>query len=254
MLQRETCQGGGEPAKKRQKPDYAETIIVRVGSDQKDYTVHKAMLCERSPFFQGATSGQWLESEEKFVPLPTVEPYIFESWIHALYSGHIDITLFSGKDDHSPASYEAMFLDLAKLWVLADMLLDHGLCDHLVDMLINMSLGQRTIPEITTLQYVYVHTAKDSPLRALYCDIWANRCTHTEFEENRDEIPSDLIFTLAKYFLQQSVQPRMNFSNRCGYHIHPNGPAMTCAYTFANVVDMEPQDGGTRDQPVLLID
>jgi hypothetical protein len=83
--------------------DYNDIIKVLVGTAQTPFSVHKHTICSKSKFFQTTCSSkQWLESEEKSVALPHIEPEIFKAYVHWMYTKTLSYGIRWGHSGRAP--------------------------------------------------------------------------------------------------------------------------------------------------------
>lgn len=210
--------------------DYTETISIHVGHNAAGIKVHKSTICACSPYFETQLSGAFKEAKEKIVRLEDVGYDVFEAYVHWAYYSEVD---FSQMIELDVVLKKPSYLVMAKLWILADRLLDHKLCNRIADIVIGKFAGQRYGIKHTTLQYVWEHTAPDSPLRRLYTDICTMKPSKT-FHQDRGEWPRDLVLELATRFMDDvSRLDRVpSKERRCSYHMHAiqaDGSLSPCA-------------------------
>lgn len=103
-----------------------EIAKVLVGTDEKEYTIHKDLLCKSSAFFERALDGHFSEAQTKTIRLPEDEPDIFNILVDWLYTGSCTF------DDKCYALLEAQRhtpVDLCwlKVYRMADRMLLPGL-------------------------------------------------------------------------------------------------------------------------------
>jgi hypothetical protein len=51
-------------------------VVLKVGLDQKQFHIHKALLVHHSEYFRKALNGPWKEATEGVVKLEDVEPEV----------------------------------------------------------------------------------------------------------------------------------------------------------------------------------
>lgn len=95
-------------------------VIVGTGRSQKTYTLPKALLIEKSPYFRGCLSGNFIESSNSTVTLEDISPMSFRYFVHWMYKAQ----LAACKDE-----------DLPELWILADRLICPQLKNRAMDLL-----------------------------------------------------------------------------------------------------------------------
>ena len=79
----------------------------------------------------------------------------------------------------------AKYIDLAKMWVLGDMLLDPALCNAATDQTLSTLFPTNKQAHGETLHYIWDHTRPDSPLQRLHLDMWTIGTSVTCFLEQR---------------------------------------------------------------------
>ncbi|KAK3707234.1 hypothetical protein LTR37_012234 [Vermiconidia calcicola] len=210
-----------EPARKRQKVDYKDTITVLAGQQKTAYTVHKTVFCTRSPFFQTATNGNsWLEAKKQTVSLPETPEEIFEAYIHWAYTSEIDLSAL-GK---ATAAYKHPdWVIITRLWILADMLIDEQLCNSLTDLMLIKFEEDYGRPSPATLCAIWEHTSAESQLRKLCVDIMSC-CSWTTIEAQAAKMPHEIFveFTRRYFEHEQHIKGRRGLLRhaKCRYHIH----------------------------------
>jgi hypothetical protein len=100
---------------------------VALESSSESYTVSKALLCQASPFFLKALTGNFNEAKERTLRLPGCEPDVFELFLHYLYERSLpdfeDLArvLRAGKVRNSKnATISTTQRKLIGLWCFAD--------------------------------------------------------------------------------------------------------------------------------------
>jgi hypothetical protein len=51
-------------------------VVLKVGPDQKQYHIHKALLVHHSEYFRKALNGPWKKATERVIKLEDVEPEV----------------------------------------------------------------------------------------------------------------------------------------------------------------------------------
>jgi hypothetical protein len=161
-----------------------------VGVDERQYTVHKDIICNKSPFFDAACKQEWQEGQG-IVPLQSIDEDIFRLYIHWVYSGTVDVEAVApqlscghdgvpGHDEKCPLREEdpasekcqSRFIAdlLARLYVAGDALLDTLLQNHTIDMLVEHFRTGAKCLYWDTIEFVWKDTAEDCPLRLCILD------------------------------------------------------------------------------------
>ncbi|KAK3710213.1 Ankyrin repeat and BTB/POZ domain-containing protein 1 [Vermiconidia calcicola] len=210
-----------EPAKKRPKHDYKDTITVLVGHERTPYMVHKTVFCTQSPFFQTATNGNyWLEAKEKTVSVPEATEDTFEAYIHWAYTSAIDLsTAPKATASHKHADWDI----ITRLWILADMLMDEQLCNGLTDLMLTKFDEDYYCMHPATLCTIWEQTSAESQLRKVCIDIMS--CTSWEnIEADATKLPQEfLIEFMRRYFENEEHmvgRQGLHRYKKCRYHVH----------------------------------
>ena len=143
--------------------------------DETPFTVHKNLICGRSPFFEAATSGLWRESSSGTVILEYMKLHNFKIYLQYVYDSTTDIGALAKACGPKCAAYKQCCRDDAarpltyqrpcELWVLGDFLRDDGFCNIAIDALIRAddvhfsSIGEDTV------EYIYRETSENSRLQ-----------------------------------------------------------------------------------------
>ena len=129
-----------------------------------------ATVCAKSSFFESATKSEWREAREKTIRLADTESGVFEAYVHWAYTSEVNLSFVEeglvSLRDLSVTKWRG----LTRLWVLADSILDHELCNRLADMTaknLGMLYGGADQEAVT---YTWKNTSPDSPLRKLEVD------------------------------------------------------------------------------------
>ena len=104
-------------------------VKVLVGEQEQAFTVHEGLICARSKFFRNAMNGNWLEADEKIVRLPDDEPAVFEGYLAVLYLKELPVI----------NENDGQYLELAKLYVFAEKLMDTKSKNVIVEEMLNRS-------------------------------------------------------------------------------------------------------------------
>ncbi|KAJ8114701.1 hypothetical protein OPT61_g3482 [Boeremia exigua] len=99
-----------------------DIVIVVVGTEQKKYHIHRAVLIHHSEYFRNALKGPWKEAEEGVVPLADVEVETFDVFAQWIYSGTLPDD--SQIDECSEIGTEIRW-QYAKAFVFGDRFLAH---------------------------------------------------------------------------------------------------------------------------------
>ncbi|KAI4119036.1 MAG: hypothetical protein LQ345_001007 [Seirophora villosa] len=164
-----------------------------VGAKRTRFDVHKRQLCEVSPFFEAAFTGNFREQAGSMELLEGNDT-VFENFIQWLYRRKLDV---SWPDDKQ--SSKTMYLDLLNLYILADKYNIGSLMDQIMAALFN-AVRHRTqtrtrclrLPPLDVVAHVYLHSARGSKLRRFVtaCFSWFQDLKYHEgYSEVLAELP-----------------------------------------------------------------
>jgi hypothetical protein len=143
--------------------------------DGTSFSVHESVICAKAPFFKAALQHEWAEGQERKVTLTETEADVFEAYAHWAYSGIVDATAISKSTPSSDAKLKLpTYLALGKLWIFADKVLDFELCNRLSDSTLEKAQENSAKIALGSLAYLWPRTSKDSPLRKLHVDMYAD--------------------------------------------------------------------------------
>lgn len=199
-----------------------------MGPSKTAFIVHTLSICKKAPFFEKATSpsSTWTEAKEKTVTLSDTEPEVFEAYLHWVYTAEVELKSITTntKTQNPPSHYS-----VAKLWLFADMMLDHNLCNRIADTAVEKQKSGDAVAAPSILSYIWDRTPASSKLRTLYVDILSScRGAPLKLEEGAAKLPHELIFELALRHLRDEsrhkITKNISKSDVCSrYHIHGEG-------------------------------
>jgi hypothetical protein len=187
---------GGKPCylQLTQQSAFEGTIRVLVGPDRVVFDVHRNFVCEESSFFKKAINGPFREAEKKEIELPFEEPHIFTAVMNWIYRKTFD-----------PDLDAITWLDLAKLWIIADKL-DIPLLQHRVIQTIfekhwkKTAVGgpkahSRGIANVSpnTIDHVYDNTRDDAALRHVLIALFVDSVSIKKLQERTADYPADFL-------------------------------------------------------------
>ncbi|KAF8852849.1 hypothetical protein BDZ45DRAFT_729877 [Acephala macrosclerotiorum] len=154
-------------------PQIFVTIEAGIGDDKETFTVHQQVVSRHSPFFRAAFEGNFVEGRTKAMNFDDVESGIFGLLVNWVYLHEFV------RGDQKRVTY----LDLAKLWALADRLMMPKLQNAVMDIYtgfkdpqnLNVPAWDRDVdtPDmnveamVKVVKFVYESTPETAPLRAL---------------------------------------------------------------------------------------
>jgi len=197
-------------------------VTVRVGATGQavDFSVHKSVLCQSSPFFEAAVEKDWQEKKNNLIELPEDEPEVFEEYFAWLYSkSHVSRSGKSTPINEINADFEHM----RKLWMFGDKVLDHDFCDMVVDALISTAklVGRWPIPSIFKIREV---CGPNAPIRQFLVDMYLHLAHDTWFEEKYNLNVDAYKEIVHAFALKKSTSPTKANApwtlDGCVYHWH----------------------------------
>lgn len=204
------------------RPNYEDTIQVLVGPDKRPFTIHEAMIRAKSPFFTAALNHDWTETQTKTVSLGETSPEIFATNAHWVYTSQLDMDMLVKPGE------EISHLDLAKLWIFADMILDAVLCDRVTEAIIDRAINRNRYPSASSLNHIYSNTTACSKLRTLSIDICTALTTEEGFAREQGNLPKEFMYELSRRYLfgesrpnRKSLEEKEKVCER--YHVHKEG-------------------------------
>ncbi|KAK5728055.1 hypothetical protein LTR17_012252 [Elasticomyces elasticus] len=212
-----------ESSSKQVKMDYTDLITVLVGAEESRFIVHKDAICAKSPFFNAACGREWIEGQEKTVRLPEQDAGAFKVYLRWVYSDTLNMALME-----EPPGYVVIpsFLNLTKAWLLSTYLQDDALCNKLIDLqLAKYQASGSGVVSKSTLDYVFEHTPAESHIARLFLDALASASDAEGFAASGKDLPSPVLFDMARRFAGGEQKRLPMLRDRCNYHIHPEGQA-----------------------------
>lgn len=197
------------------RPSYSiDTIKVLVGPYEEAFSVHKDIVCAKSPFFETACKKEWSEGKEGIVRLEQHRPDAFKLFVHWIYSSTIDLEII-------PERIAAEVAYLVEAWALSDFLGCPDFCNRLVDFLLGSALSRSSMPHPNTVN----KTPSGSIIRRLMVDLVAHRVSPGNFERAVPAWSQEVLVEVTKVFAHRFLRPNFDprQQNKCYYHQHPEG-------------------------------
>lgn len=152
-------------ADQRRRLDYKETIIICVGPELEEFTVHKSVATKSSEFIRAALSNDWKEAKEKRVTIEDTEVQTFENYLHWLYTS--ELITSTKPNDHS-------YLPIVKLYILGDYLNDSLFCNAALERVVKNRYETHGVPSPHSVKMAYERTPEGSPLRKIFREFFAS--------------------------------------------------------------------------------
>jgi hypothetical protein len=195
----------------------ADTMIVKVGLEEKKYILYKELLVHNSGFFRGALSGNFKETDDGVVPLTDVEPKVFAFVINWMYTGVLpDRVHVHAPNDGNDVSFRY------HAYVLADRLLIPGLRKAISEVAFGPFLIQP--PKFVLLIFAFNNLTDEDPLICLlldaYCVQGGLRIIGTDKKVLIDKLPREfLIRMMAKFHEMVGMKEQEKRMKRGDYNI-----------------------------------
>ncbi|KAI9883636.1 MAG: hypothetical protein M1823_004601 [Watsoniomyces obsoletus] len=153
--------------------NFHSTVDVLVGSQEKRFTVHDALLREHSRFFQAALRGAFREAHEREVRLPDGDPEHFDLFLQWLYTqdlGHVRdaVEKINGGSYDIDRHFELLF---HLYFSIGDALQVRALKNAIVDQTIHLVEHSSFVPCSQQVKQVFERTSPSNHLRRLIVDI-----------------------------------------------------------------------------------
>jgi len=216
------------PEWKKQKLEFSNTFTVLVGSEKKNYVLHKCFVVKTSGFFATATNGNWEQSKDQ-ISLPDYDSPTFEQYLQWLYTGSI-VTADSidGCSQLDPSESlkraSAIYEQLLKLYFLAQYLLDLACKNAVMDKMIDVQIKTRVWPgAVSTIDKIWSTTPDKCPMQRLVVRYWSLFQKADQARGDFEKLPSSFSSSiiqesLAKRDGAKTWPPSLKF--RCDYHEH----------------------------------
>jgi hypothetical protein len=185
--------------------------------------VHKELLCEHSPYFQASVKEEWIDPENRIIPLPDDKPYIVNLYVQWIYSDRILSRNPSATEAHGSTELNT----LVYAFVFGEKIQDARFKDAVIDAVIKCTLtpgkdGTTWFPGVKAINHAFEGTPPESPLRRLLVDLWAR---NGRADWDRKGLNSDFTTTLIGELFAHREQrfdphPTDGKTSTCSYHQH----------------------------------
>jgi hypothetical protein len=108
----------------------SDTIVVEVGAEKKQYTLHKKVLWHHSGYFRGALSGKFKETDNGIITLWDVDVDAFDVFVDFIYDKKLPDCVYAPWQVNVP-----MVSVKIRAYTLAERLLASSLKHALTDMI-----------------------------------------------------------------------------------------------------------------------
>ncbi|RDW92791.1 BTB/POZ domain-containing protein [Aspergillus mulundensis] len=178
------------------------TVVVGKETQTQTFLIHETPARKVSDFFDKALSGPWKESKERTVELPEVDPDVFALFVHWFYFKSLPV----GHDDIG-AEKDMEYMELAKTYVLGDMLVSSALKNAAIDAIVEKSLTPKAdentyYPSIEEIQYIYSNTVDGADIRRLMVDLYFEH-GNDSWLKSKTDFPNAFLLALAEDCLEE---------------------------------------------------
>ncbi|KAM0717910.1 hypothetical protein Q7P37_006242 [Cladosporium fusiforme] len=215
--ERDSREPAAAPKKKHKRGDYSDILTILVGSDKKQFCVHKRRICNKSKFFKTSCKKErWLEGKTNTVALPDTEPDVFQLYLDWVYTGEIGIEFRWDYRNAIDSAYKSLF----GLWQLGDFL-DDPLLRYTA--MRHLALDARGWPNPEIICEAWESTLAGSLPRVLIADKLIHRVCEDDFRKGIEDYPFELVVEVAiKLKKLRSVMKREEFVSRWVNHLKSN--------------------------------
>ncbi|KAH9215359.1 hypothetical protein DL95DRAFT_408542 [Leptodontidium sp. 2 PMI_412] len=174
-----------------------EIVTIHVGPKQKNFTVHKKLLCDRSEFFSKAFNGEFKEATDGVMYLPEDDADAFDSMIVYIYQNLLPVFPNLECDEYLETI-------LYPLFALAEKLCLNELANRVMDLIQDTGLNSSLVPgnEPGGGNYmIYTLTPVGSKLRvySVLMQVYIQHASTTETVEEADAEMGKELAELARH-------------------------------------------------------
>ena len=206
------------------RSNYAEVVHILVGRDEKQFIVHKDVLCSTSEFFRRALNGDWKEASGHPCRIPDANEEAFAAYVDSLYTQVVsDLFINSSCESTDHTTCTLCSLDgNFHAYLLDDYLQDEQFCNAVIDQLLATTVQFNFNPNTTLIEKFWDMIPKSSGLRRLLVDLRALNCSTSSLDENAEKWPHDYLVDVArvwhKYYIDDEDPDEPKDRGRCYYH------------------------------------
>jgi hypothetical protein len=142
-------------------------VALYVGLERVKFVAHKALLCEKSPYFEKMFKGDFKEAITESAEFPETDVVSFDVLLNWMYHGTLRDYHDLPVEGKKPCSNWGFSI----FYKLSEMLQIPYLMDQIVDRYLKDSLKCNTLPWPAQVSAGYMRTAPNSPVRRIlsYC-------------------------------------------------------------------------------------
>jgi BTB/POZ domain len=223
-----------------------------VGPERQPFTVHREIICSKSPFFQNCLDSGLSESSKGEIELPVDLPAAFEEVLKWVYTGSITSPL------KEPDGGDYLIVhNLVHTYILADKLCMESLCNEVVDTI--KAWHKNSITNPVFLSHFQDGVLSDSELKKFLVHQLAHDIFAYADVQDEEEVGCLDEESLVKFFEQGGseaweVVKRMkelqkHYCGRDVRHLDPSRENSTCAYHRHRDTESCLAGGGEEEKP-----
>ena len=203
--------------------DFSEAVTILVGEEEERYILHQNAAVQSSDFLATAMNGRWLESEDKIIRLPDIEPGDFKVYANWLYTRELTIEANGGLGTLKSigSKVNVKYGQIMDLYVLGLFLLDASFRNVIVDLTIRLYDQIHCFPGLESVVYIWSKTPAACPMRQLITRYWATGRRNFRVP---DGLPQEFaIDLLREIFTSSNPETPLKYpsmATRCDYHEH----------------------------------
>jgi BTB/POZ domain len=148
------------------------TLKVGKGGQQIEFTVHKDVICEASPFFKAACKPENMKPDSRVIELPEDEPEVIQIMVYWIYHNEICINQqvlkreYEGDRDSCVQALTTPWGLFAQLYIVGKKYKMSSLQNDAIDALLDHGIWNTLT--ICIIPWVYENTIKGDKLRKLF--------------------------------------------------------------------------------------
>lgn len=183
--------------------DYNNLITVLVGPEgaEKNFVVHKDIICAHSKFFAAACSECWIEGQKKVVHIREHDPMTFQAYMAWLSTHTVNVRV-QALPEGTELCQQMRFqqTQLIDLYLLGDFVDDLQLRNN-----VTMALVHETsvLPSPSNMARIWNFTLPNNPLRRMYIDRAIMRTNREDIIGLFHKHPVGFVHDLAASLLRQ---------------------------------------------------
>ncbi|KAF2794732.1 hypothetical protein K505DRAFT_336660 [Melanomma pulvis-pyrius CBS 109.77] len=184
------------------------TIVVKVGPNEEEFYIHKALVMKHSRYFRKELANDnFTKGKEGVVTLPDIEPWVFKIFIQWLY--YQKLSPFEDWEDvYGFDTFYSPSLIVSMMYVFADRFLVPNLRDIMVNVAVE-EVFSFSEPMEEAITYAFQNLPLNSTYLQLLVDSWCKHWTAYGMEDDdwsKLPVPGNFLrMVLQKYCLGRTV-------------------------------------------------